>query len=247
MSKISIDIDYVKEALANIGYIVSDFIERDNNGINWQIKFSNSGAIITIYDTNNKKNTVVNGKCEGDEGIFLKGLVDELKCKETYIDPLNRNIVELINSKSEGSYYDFKQQWYEEGKISDLLHDILCLANNIDNRDAFLIIGVTDTYDVIGVDCWKLSNDLYDFLRSRKFAGDHIPQIELKKMYYKYFKLDVLLIKSSGNVPFYLTEKYRDVGTQIYTRVGDTNTPKNQMASYNDIERLWRIHFTHEG
>lgn len=34
MAKISIDIDNIKESLTNIGYEISDCIERDNNGLN---------------------------------------------------------------------------------------------------------------------------------------------------------------------------------------------------------------------
>ena len=124
-----------------------------------------------------------------------------------------------------------------------MLHDILCLANNVENRDAYLIVGVKDNYDVIGVDDWRKSNEIYDFLRGQPFAGGHVPEVELRKMYYKYFKIDVMIIKRSKYVPFFLSEVTRGVGLQVYTRVGDTNTPRNQVADYNDIERLWRRHF----
>ena len=76
MAKISIDIDNIKESLTNIGYEISDCIERDNNGLNWQLKFHNSGAIVTVYDTNTKKNTVVNGKFDPGEKENLKGLYE---------------------------------------------------------------------------------------------------------------------------------------------------------------------------
>lgn len=243
MSKITIDLELIKSALTEIGYEISDFIERENNGNNWQIKFNNSGAIVTIYDTNTKKNTVVNGKPEEGEKDELKKIVDGLKCKELSIDPLNSSIVSLINSKKEDSFYDFKQQWSSEKKECDLIHDILCLANNIEHKESYLIIGVTDSFDVIGVKEWRKSNEIYDFLRSKKFAGGNIPEIELKRILYKYHKIDVLVIKQSENVPFFLAEKYKEVGTNIYTRIGDTNTPKNENASFNDIEKLWRIHF----
>ena len=246
MAKISIDIEYVKCSLTEMGYVISDCIEKDNNGLNWQLKFHNSGAIVNIYDTNTKKNTVVNGKCAEGESAALKEIVDGLKCKEITLDPLTPVIVSCINSKQEGSHYDFKQEWYSEGKNGDLLHDILCLANNTANADAYLIVGVTDSYDVVGVADWRKSNDVYDFLRSKKFAGNHVPEIQPHKLYYMYHKIDVIEIKSSKNVPFYLDEKYRDVGVQIYTRVGDTNTPKNECANYTDVETLWRIHFERE-
>lgn len=246
MAKISIDIDNIKESLTNIGYEISDCIERDNNGLNWQLKFHNSGAIVTVYDTNTKKNTVVNGKFDPGEKENLKEIVDSLKCKEISISPLNPVIVSYINSKQEACHYDFKQKWHSASKDADLLHDILCLANNTANADAYLIIGVTDSYDVVGVSDWRKSNEVFDYLRSKKFAGSHIPEIQIHKLYYKHQKIDVVEIKSSKNVPFYLAEKYKDVGVQIYTRVGDTNTPKNERANYNDVEALWRIHFERE-
>ena len=89
MAKITIDIEHVKQELSKTGYSISDVLERNNNGINWQIKFNNSGAVATIYDTNTKKNTVVNGKEEEGEATLLKNLIDGLKCKETHLDELN--------------------------------------------------------------------------------------------------------------------------------------------------------------
>jgi len=241
MAKISIDIESVKKGLSEIGYIISDCIERDNNGFNWQIKFSNSGACVTIYDTNDKKNSVVNGKCEAGEKEALKEIVDLLKCKELEIPLNNAEIVGLINSKQETEYYDFKQQWKDDNS-GDLLHDILCLANNQRNRDAYLIVGVTDDYNVIGVDEWKKSNEIYDYLREVEFAHK-TPIVELLRAYYKWLKIDVLEIKGTQDVPYYLSKQYRQVGTQIYTRNGDTNTPKNKTANYHDVEHLWEIHF----
>lgn len=126
MSKISIDIEYIKTSLMNIGYKISDCIERENNGKNFQLKFSNSGAIVTIYDTNNKKNSVVNGKVDDEEKKRLKNIIDELKCKELTIDPINRDIVDLINNKNEKDYYDYKVEYHTNNE--DLLHDILCLV-----------------------------------------------------------------------------------------------------------------------
>lgn len=246
MAKITIDIDYVKKSLSDIGYVISDCLERENNGTNWQIKFSNSGASVTIYDTNNKKNTVVNGKLEENEKDTLKKFIDQIKCKELELDPINATITDLIMNRHENFYYDFKQEWHHEN--GNLVHDILCLSNNIENRDSYLIFGVTDDYEVVGVENFKKSNELFDLLKGLKFAGDHIPNVELKKVYFKYKKIDVLVCKKSRNVPFFLLDRYRNVNPyQIYTRVGDTNTPINGNASYKDVERLWEIHFKDKG
>ncbi len=36
----------------------------------------------------------------------------------------------LIALKREGAYWDFKKEWHKDN--SELIHDILCLANNLD-------------------------------------------------------------------------------------------------------------------
>ena len=245
MSKISVDIEGIKKGLKDIGYEICDCIERENNGKNWQLKFSNSGAIVTIYDSNNTRNTVVNGKSNDEEKNELKFIVDMLKCKELSIDPLNTAIVDLIRSRKEDCFYDFKEVPHKEN--GSLVHDILCLSNNTENRDAYLILGVSDDYLVKGVEKeWK-SNNLYDLLRSLKFAGDHVPEVEGRDIHYMYQRIIVIKCRSSKHVPFYLVKEYKGVHPyQIYTRVGDTNTPRNESANYSDVEKLWRIHFERE-
>ena len=245
MAKISIDIEYIKNSLSSIGYEISDCIQRENHGINWQLKFSNSGAIVTVYDSNNTKNTVVNGKPDDEERNKLKIMVDKLKSKELVIDSLNNEIINLIRSRQEKAYYDFKQIPHKDNE--SLLHDILSLSNNTENSDAYLILGVTDNYDVIGVDEEWNSNNIFDFLRSQSFAGGHIPNIEIKELFYKCKRIVVIKCVSSKYVPFYLTKRYKGLPeNNIYTRIGDTNTPKNETANYNDVEKLWRIHFERE-
>lgn len=244
MTKISVDIEIIKKSLHDIGYEISDCIERENNGINWQLKFKNSGSVVTIYDTNKTNNSVVNGRPEEGEKEKLKRIVDDLKCNELVIDPLNVKIVELIRSHREDYFYDFKQ-YFNHQKKESFLHDILCLSNNTENKDAYLIFGVSDDYQVVGVKENDIkSNDIYDFIKKIKFAGNNIPEIKIHKLLFKYLDIVVIECKSSKNVPFYLEERYKGVKDNcIYTRVGDTNTPKDGCASYKDIEKLWRIHF----
>uniref|UniRef100_UPI004027D835 AlbA family DNA-binding domain-containing protein n=1 Tax=Catenibacterium sp. TaxID=2049022 RepID=UPI004027D835 len=112
---------------------------------------------------------------------------------------------------------------------------------------AYLIIGVTDDFEVIGIDEACKSNNILDLMNNKKFAGDFKPEIEIKNIYYKYKKLMVIKCKATKHVPYYLVERYRGVkDNTIYTRVGDTNTPKDKSATYNEIEKLWRIHFDRE-
>lgn len=56
-------------------------------------------------------------------------------------------ILDLILLKQEGSYWDFKREWYFQDKKADLLHDIICMANNLSNRDAYIIVGVDEEND----------------------------------------------------------------------------------------------------
>ena len=44
----------------------------------------------------------------------------------------------LIELRQEGEYWDFKKEWYQNK--SDLLHDIICMANNLSNHDGLIIL-----------------------------------------------------------------------------------------------------------
>jgi len=57
---------------------------------------------------------------------------------------LNQQIQKLISLRQEGAYWDFKKEWYSNEKKSDLLHDIICMANNLENKDAYIIIGIDE-------------------------------------------------------------------------------------------------------
>ena len=51
-------------------------------------------------------------------------------------------IFELISLKQEGEFWDFKRQWHENK--ADLLHDIICMANNLTDNDGYIIIGIDE-------------------------------------------------------------------------------------------------------
>ncbi len=64
-----------------------------------------------------------------------------------YIFNEQYDIKKLISLNQEGNYWDFKREWYSQDKKADLLHDIICMANNLVNRDAYIIIGVDEEND----------------------------------------------------------------------------------------------------
>ena len=156
----------------------------------------------------------------------------------------------LIDTKREDDYWDFKEKWHDNK--ADLLHDIICLANNRVDKEAYLIIGVRDkTYEIIGVEedkNRKNQQKVIDFLKNISFVGGIRPSIEVKTVMIDNHELDILIVKNSYDTPFFLLKDYNDKGKIvkkyfIYTRVKDTNTPKDSIADINQIEYLWKKRF----
>ncbi len=159
---------------------------------------------------------------------------------------LYEEIIFLINSKCEGEYWDFKQQW--PNKCS-LLHDIICLSNNLLNRDAYLIIGVEDdSFFVKGVEDddknRKNTQQLTDLLKDKPFAGDVRPSVEVRTITMSGKNVDVIIIKNNSRPPIYLTKDVDGLKcAHIYTRIQDTNTPREKTADIDKTEILWRKRF----
>ena len=117
---------------------------------------------------------------------------------------LENEIKSLIELHAEGIYWDFKKQWHE--KNSDLLHDIICMANSPANRDCYIIIGVEDgTYIPCGVENVNRKNqqNVIDLLRQKpKWAGGYIPEVYVRTITILDKDIDILIIKQSVNTPF---------------------------------------------
>lgn len=149
----------------------------------------------------------------------------------------------------EGGYWDFKQQWYEDK--AELLLDIICMANNIENRDAYIIIGIQDkTMKVIGVEKdvhrWKLSS-LSQFVAGKHFAM-YSPEIDLQTIIIEEHVIDVIIVRNTNNTPYYLVKDYKDKRKvlkqgQIYIRLNDRKAGYDCAAPYWCIEHLWKKHF----
>lgn len=173
-------------------------------------------------------------------------------------EDLEEIIRDLFYQNTEGEYWDFKEYpYFYEGqdnseinkKKNDLLHDIICLANNLSNHEAYIIMGIADNpVKITGIENynnrWTQENYL-DFIQSKEWAGDYIPSIELRTITTNGLtKLDVLIIHKSSKTPYYLKEKYQRIQpNQIYIRNGAKNTPINKEAKIQDIEKLWEFRF----
>ena len=162
---------------------------------------------------------------------------------------LKDTIVNLRSLKQEGGYWDFKRQWYDKDHKQDMLHDIICMANNIENRDAYIIIGIDEENDffITGVEednNRRNTQNLVDFLKDKKFAGDMRPTVCVETIEIDDKLIDVIKVCNSLNTPFYLKERFLQLNpNNIYARIQDTNTSVNRSADINIVELLWKKRF----
>lgn len=158
-------------------------------------------------------------------------------------------IMNLIASKTEGQYWDFKREPHKNNE--SLVHDILCLANTKHDGDRFLIIGVADSSkncEIIGLDentpKRKKEAELNDCLNSKEFGGGNVPIVNVRTLNIDNKEIDIIIIKNDTQKPYYLEKNYGDVKAyHIYTRTGDRNTPKDKNANFADIEYMWKERF----
>ena len=163
------------------------------------------------------------------------------------MNSLKEDILNLVALKQEGAYWDFKREWHDNN--ADLLHDIICMANNLESRDGYIIFGIDEENDyglcsVNNDSHRKNTQNMVDFLRDKHFAGGIRPTIRVETQSIDDVEIDVLIICFDRHTPYFLTEQYMSVNANnIYTRIQDSNTPKNKSADVHHIELLWKRRF----
>lgn len=167
---------------------------------------------------------------------------------------LEEEIKELLLRGHEGGYWDYKSDYADCPE--DKLMDYICMANNLEGRDAYLIYGVDNDGKIIGIEntSYKRCNtkEINEFLRNKPFAGGYIPSISVDVLLLEGHELDVVTIKNTNKTPYYLTKNYNQTKEKmsktlkagaIYTRVNDQNTPRELTANMEHTEYLWRKRF----
>lgn len=165
-------------------------------------------------------------------------------------------LTELIASRREDDWWDFKRSHHHDK--ASLVHDILCMANNRHRRDSYIIFEINDSdFSIKGVEEDENRRNqqmITDILRHISFAGGTRPRIEMYTIKIEKHEVDILVVKDSNDLPYYLEKDYCDSKIKessankrkyvrayhIYTRVVDNNTPIDKQADYCDIESLWR-------
>ena len=160
---------------------------------------------------------------------------------------LKEEVIHLVTLEQEGGYWDFKKQWHDNK--TSLLHDIICMANNLHNRSAYIIIGIDeeDNFAIVDVKTdpnRRNTQNMVTFLRDKKFAGGTRPFVHVEQISLSGKDIDIIVIENSYNTPYYLTDNFEGVrANHIYTRIMDTNTPIDKSADINNVEYLWRKRF----
>lgn len=162
-------------------------------------------------------------------------------------------LVELVQSLQalgrEGGYWDFKKEWHKNK--AELLLDIICMANNMEDRDAYIIFGIHDyTMKVIGVENdpnRKNLNELSQFVAGKRFAV-YTPEIDFQTIELERHELDIIIVRNSNHTPYYLeTDFFDDCKTVfhggIYIRLNDRKAGVDTVAPYSCIEHLWKKRF----
>lgn len=158
-------------------------------------------------------------------------------------------VLSLSKLKIEGQYWDFKRQWPENK--AELLHDIICLANNADGETGLLIIGIDENsgYDIYDINLHaegrKNTQQLNDFLGSKQWA-ESLPSARVVPINLNSALIDVVVIEpDDAAVPYYLVQDYKEGKKSVragavYTRHHDGNVSLDGTASPLETERLWR-------
>lgn len=158
-------------------------------------------------------------------------------------------LVGLIKKRKEGNYWDYKECWHSSRE--KLIHDILCFANTLHDRDCYLIIGVSDDFEIMGVDKsdpYKMKqNDLLDLVHNLSFSGGSIPQLSLDSIELEGKLIDVITIYNSDDTPYFLSKtnsNYKKLKAGVvYSRIEDRNTPISVGADFDTVEKLWKKRF----
>jgi hypothetical protein len=169
-------------------------------------------------------------------------------------ESLTKEVLSLIKSKREGTYWDFKEKHHDDNL--DLLHDIICMANSLHDGNRYIIYGVDNTsFELVGLDdgTAKTQAHLLDFLSKIPFAGDIRPEIELRRLYIQDKVIDVLVILNRPLKPYILSDDYQGGNKHekqkilrahyIYGRVNDKNTSKNSSSDFHLVEKMWKQRF----
>lgn len=105
--------------------------------------------------------------------------------------------VNKLLTTAEDEYHDFKAQWYSKNDRAELIKDIFSFVNTSHHKDCYLIIGVNNNHEVVGVenDSNRLNTQkITDFLHSLPIANAHTPKVKVTPITVENHTVDVIAI-----------------------------------------------------
>ena len=154
----------------------------------------------------------------------------------------------IRENTAEAAHVDFKRDWHDNN--AKLIHDVLCLVNADYNGDRFLLFGVNDEANIVGLDNGnqnrKDNAKLFDLLRTSNF--NRLPEIDIYTLQINNADVDIIQIGNTAHKPYFLTKDKTVQGATvkagaIYSRNGSSNTPITSSATEAEIEKMWRERF----
>lgn len=118
----------------------------------------------------------------------------------------------FINKASEGSYWDFKQNWHSNN--ADLFKDIIYMANNItiNMEVGYIVFGNEDSkFNITGGSedsNRKNQENIIGFLSSQTWSEEEIPSVDVKTVEISGKEVDVFITYNSDVTPYYLLKDY---------------------------------------
>lgn len=165
------------------------------------------------------------------------------------MDVIDCFFLEQLLRAGESEYVDFKQEYYSKEKKADFLHDILCMANANSPNDRYIVFGVSDDKQVVGLtdDMSSIVNkfhNIIDWLRGVHLNRDLYNHISVHPVHYNEKNVIMLRVENTPLKPFFLTKDYKYGACTVragavYTRNRDSNTPINSTASDDEISLMY--------
>ncbi|NLJ94039.1 MAG: ATP-binding protein [Clostridiaceae bacterium] len=163
--------------------------------------------------------------------------------KQNNVD-LAKLLFNCLKKQRENENFDVKLKWHT--KIEDLVKDIICFANTINDRNSYIFFGINDDFKIVGLNNEKRRKqaDLIDTFSKLCFANSECPSFIIDSLEIEGKIIDVLTIYNVQRTPIFLNLDYGEMRAGcIYSREKDRNTPNKGNSTFSQIENLWKKRF----
>ena len=136
----------------------------------------------------------------------------------------DNTLIEMLLYRGEGTTLDYKMQQYPHSSAApeakgELLKDVLAFANAWRDEDAYILIGVSDSGELVGLDEDLDDSRLQQFVSEKTNTPVHF---SYRSLSFKGYRLGLYTIEARGR-PVYLKKAYgRVLADTVYVRRGSS-------------------------